>query len=98
MTTLNDGDAIDVALKYLKSKGIETTRIRSVRRIQGEIRKAYLPEKASDYWIITFERSLKLFDASDALDEETLEIMNAFSAQSDLVSVAVEIDGSAEVI
>jgi len=90
--------AVEIASDFLSRRGILTLGLYAVHKVKGELRAKYLPHKASDYWQVTFSRSTAVIDRDLGRDEEEMEILTAFAHANDTVTVAVEMDGTAEVI
>lgn len=95
---ISDHNAEGIARKLLTSKGIELIGSGDVKRIEGALRQKHLPEKSEDYWLVTFQRSTALVDGTSQMNAEELEIPTEFAEANDSVTVAVEMDGSAEVV
>ena len=87
-----------IARKLLTSKGIKSVGSGEVKRIKGSLREKYLPGKCQDFWLVTFRRSTALVNDMPQMNAEELEILNAFVDANDSVTVAVEMDGTAEVV
>jgi len=95
---INAQTAETIARDVLEKKGILPLEILAVRKIPGSLRSAHIPEKPSDYWILTFKRSTTLVDSAPAENSEEFEIVSAVAESEDSVCVSVEMDGTAEVI
>jgi len=95
---INEHDAEAIARKILTSRGIEVIGSGKVKRIKGSLRERYVPGKSDDFWLVTFQRSTGLVDSASQLNAEELEILAAFAEAADSVAVAVEMDGTAEVV
>ena len=57
MMLTNPDEVIETARKYVVSKGILATAIKSIKKIAGSVRGEYLPHKNQDFWIVVFFRT-----------------------------------------
>ena len=95
---IDKSEAVSIARRLLLHKGIKLFGNVEIKRIDGALRKNYLPAKVNDYWLVTFQRLTALVDSSPHLGAEDLEILAAVAEESDSVTVAVEMDGTATVV
>lgn len=95
---IDNHGAETIARQLLAGKGIELIGSGEVKRITGTLREKHLPGKSDDYWLVTFQRSTALVDSTSQMNAEELEILTAVADANDSVTVAVEMDGTAEVV
>ncbi|MFO0817235.1 MAG: hypothetical protein U1A77_04795 [Pirellulales bacterium] len=95
---IDNHGAETIARKFLTSKGIELIGSGEAKHIKGSLREKHLPGKPEDYWLVTFQRSTALVDGSSPMNAEELEILTAVAEANESVTVAVEMDGTAEVV
>jgi hypothetical protein len=94
-----DQDAITVARRLAASKGIVTYEVLSVKRVAGTLRAKYLPDKDTDYWIVSFRRSTHLLEGVGVgLSDLERELIESFATENDSIAIGVEIDGTATVV
>lgn len=90
-------EAIETARKHLSTLNIEVFEVRAHKKILGAARAKYLPDKNNDFWVITFRMNTDFSISLPGLSDELKEISDAYIKQHDLITVAVEYDGTAEV-
>jgi len=93
---IGESQAAEVAREFLTRQEIPVLGIKRIRKIDGGIRAEYLPKRDGDFWLVTFERSKGLVGENPDMDAESVEILTAVAEANDTVTVAVEMDGTAE--
>jgi hypothetical protein len=97
MLVNNDDDALLLASRVLNEREVKTKELISIKKIPGSLRGKYLPEMARDYWIVTFRLNNELSDIPYERDSEEFRIFEAAAELNDIVAVAVEMDGTANI-
>ena len=95
---IDQNRAVEIASDLVTRKGIRTLGLISARRVECELRGRYLAGLPADFWLITLRRSGEIIEGTAELSPEDLEIMEAVAMQNDTITVAVEMDGTAQVV
>jgi len=91
-------NAESIAREFLTKKGIQLIGCGKVKKVDGGLRQAHLPARTDDFWLVTFRRSTSLVEDASQLNAEELEILTAVAEENDSITVAVDKDGSVEVV
>jgi len=95
---ITQDEAVAISRKHLAQKGIRTFDVKTIRKIDGSVRAEVLPEKRSDFWMVTFDRSTELVADTKNLTKEQIELLNSVALENDTITVRVEMSGDVEVI
>ena len=89
--------AIEAGRRFLVGKGIEVLDIARIKKLPGAFRVQYVPSLDSDFWMITFNRTVPIPPSGET--EVEREIFAAYvETYCHEVTVIVELDGSVIVI
>jgi len=94
----NEQEAIHAGRVFLIELGIGVLEVKRVQKINGSVRSEYLPDSASDFWMITFDRSSEVLPSCIGETDVEREIISAVALENDKVTMSVECDGSVKVV